>query len=148
MKTLIVILIIASFLQTTIWPIDLVLIILICRSYVRISKSNLFLAFAFGLFISHLTLITLGFESLIYIFAVCITQALSKTRLAGNSLLIVPVSFVLLLVSHSLNSIFLHQSFDLFPKVFIESTLSLPVLYLIKLWEERFIVRQEIKLRV
>lgn len=148
MKTLIVILIIASFLQTTILPINLVLIILICRSYLKISPSNLYLAFIFGILISHLNLITLGFNSLIFIFCVQITQGLSKTRLAGNSLLIVPITFVLLSLFGILNSIFIHQSLDLFPKALIESLISLPILYVLKIWEERFIVRGDIKLKM
>lgn len=148
MKTLIIILIIASFLQTTILPIDIVLIILICRSYIRISPSNLYLALIFGILISHLNLVTLGFNSLIFIFCVQTTQVLSKTRLAGNSLLIVPITFVLLNFSGLLTSVFIHQSVDLFPKAVIESLISLPILYLLKFWEERFIVRADIKLKM
>jgi len=148
MKTLIVVLIIASFIQTTILPIDLVLIILICRSYTKSSVSNLYLALGFGLLIAHLNLNTLGIDSLIYILAVQITQALSKVRLAGNSLLIIPITFILLGLSHLVSSIILHQSLNLFPKVLIESLISLPIFYGIRLWEERFIVRKEIKLKV
>ncbi len=147
MKTLIIILTVASFLQSTILPIDLVLIILICRSYVKISKSNLYLSLAFGILVSHLSLVNLGFYSLVYILIVAATESLSKTRLAGNSLLIVPISFVLLTLSHILTSLFLHQSLDFFPKVFIESLISLPILYLLRIWEERFIVKGDIKLK-
>lgn len=147
MKTLVVILIIASFLQTAILPINLVLIILICRSYIKISKASLYLAFGFGLLISHLSLVNLGFYSVVYLFATQITESLSKVRLAGNSLLILPISFVLLTVSHILTSIFLHQSLQIFPKVIIESIISLPILIMVRIWEERFIVRGDIKLK-
>lgn len=148
MKTLIVILIIASFLQTTILPVNLCLIILICRSYIKISPSNLYLAFIFGILISHLNLVTLGLNSLIFIVCVQITQSLSKTRLAGNSLLIVPITFVLLSFYGIITSVFLSQSLEIFPKVFLESLISLPVLYALKIWEERFIVRGDIKLKM
>ncbi len=148
MKTLIVILIIASFLQTTVLPINIVLIILIARAYTKISRSNLHLALIFGLLISHLNLTTLGFDSLLFVIFVQITQVLSKTRLAGNSLLIIPITFILLTLSESLSSVFLHQSLKLFPKILLESLLSLPILYVIRLWEERFIVRDNIKLKV
>lgn len=148
MKILIVILILASFLQTTLIPVDLVLIILICRAYIKVSKSNLILSFIFGSFVSHLSLNNLGFGSLIYLFAVQITQILSKTRLAGNSLLIIPITFVLLTFSQIINSLFLNQSFNLFPKVLIESLISLPILYFLRIWEERFFVRGDIKLKV
>ena len=148
MKTLISILTLAAFLQTTIIPIDLALIILICRSYTKISKSNLYLALFFGLLISHLNLETLGFESIVFLICVQITASLSKLRLAGNSLMIIPVSFTLLSFFHIASSLIVHQSLDFFPKVLFESLISLPVLYLVRLWEERFIFRKEIKLRV
>lgn len=148
MKTLIIILIISSFIQTTIIPLDLVLIILISRSYIKSSAANLYLALGFGLLISHLNLNNLGMDSLTYILAVQITQVLSKTRLTGNSLLIFPITFILLSFSHLVSSLILHQSVNLFPKVLIESLISLPIFYGIRLWEERFIVRKEIKLKV
>lgn len=148
MKTLIVILIIASFLQTAIIPLDLVLIILICRSYIKIAKSNLYLSLCFGLLVSHLNLTTLGFDSLIYLCVVQITQVLSRIRLAGNSLLIIPITFILISSSRILTSLLPHHSLDLFPKVLLESLISLPILYAVRLWEERFIVRREIKLKV
>lgn len=148
MKILIVVLIICSFLQSTIIPVDLNLIILICRSYIRPDKSNLFLAFAFGLLNSYLNLNLLGLQSLIYLALVSFTQTLSKSRLAGNLLLIMP----LVLFSSAINQVTLsiagNYSLELFPKIFLESFISLPSLYLIRLWEERFIVKREIKLRV
>lgn len=148
MKTLIIILILAAFLQTTIIPIELVLIVLICRSFLKISKSNLYLAFFFGLLISHLRIVNLGFDSIVYLLTVQLTQILSKVRLAGNSLLIIPLTFVLLILSQIINFLFLHEGLNLFPKVLIEALFSLPILYILRIWEERFIVRREIKLKV
>ncbi len=148
MKTIIIILIIAAFLQTTILPLDLVLIILICRAYVRAEKGNLNLGFLIGLLISHLNLTPLGIQSILYIFSIQITQMLSKSRLAGNSFIIIPLSFTFLLTNEVINSQVLHQTLQIFPKVLIESILALPVLFLLKFWEERFIVRKDIKLKI
>lgn len=147
MKTLIIILIIASFLQTTIIPIDLVLLILICRAYVRTDKDNLYLGFAFGLLTSHLGLTGLGFQSLIYLVSIQTTQILSKSGLAGNPLLIIPVSLVFLSLNQTVNFLVNQQMLE-FSNIIIASFLSLPAVYLIRVWEERFIVRKEIKLRV
>lgn len=147
MKTLIIILIIASFLQTTIIPIDLVLLILICRAYVRIDQVNLYLGFAFGILTSHLSLTVLGLESLIYLFSIEATNMLSKLRLAGNPLLIMPISLVFLSLNQITCAVINHQTFEL-SKIIFASFLSLPILYLVRLWEERFIVRKEIKLKV
>lgn len=148
MKTLITVLIICSFLQSTIIHLDLVLIILICRSYIKSDRANLFLAFSFGLFNAHLNLNTLGVTSILYLILVQITQMLSKSRLAGNFVLIIPLSLILLSINDVVFSFLNHQSLHLFPKVILESLLSLPILYLARLWEERFIVRKEIKLKV
>ncbi|MBI2086373.1 hypothetical protein HYT74_03465 [Candidatus Daviesbacteria bacterium] len=147
MKTLIIILILAAFLQTTILPIDLVLLILICRAYVISEKENLYLAFAFGLFTSHLNLISLGLYSLVYLIVVQIVQILSKSNLAGNPLLIMPISLGLITLSKVAESTMTHAAFD-FSGVIIATILSLPILYLVRLWEERFVVQKQIKLKV
>lgn len=148
MRTLIVILIIASFIQFTILPFNLVLIILICRAYIKTEKENLFLAFAFGLVVSHLSLNIFGLQSLIYLILIQITQMLSKLRLAGHPLLIIPLSFIFLSLNTVTISLVTAQTTALFPQVMIESLLSLPIFYLMRVWEERFIVRSEIKLKV
>lgn len=140
MKTLIVILIIASFLETTVLPVNLVLIILICRAYLKTDRVNLYLAFGFGLLIAHLNLSNLGVGVLTYLFAVAIVQALSKLRLASNPLLIVPISFIILSFSQ-------FASWELL-NILICSFFALPIFYLLRFWEERFIVQKEIKLKL
>ncbi len=147
MKTLIILLIFASFLQTTILPVDLVLLILICRAYIKSDRSNLYLGFFFGLLVSHLNLTNLGFQSLVYLAAVAATESLSKIRLAANPLLVVPISLILLSLNQMTNSLINHATLD-FSKVIFASILSLPILYLVRLWEERFIIRKEIKLKL
>lgn len=147
MKTLIIVLIIASFIQTTILPLDLVLVILICRAYIKSNQSNLYLSFAFGILISHLNLANLGFQSIVSLLIVQATQMLSKARLAGNPFLIMPVAFVFLSLSQLTSSLIGYQTLSL-PKLLLEAFMALPTLYLVRLWEERFIVRREIKLKV
>lgn len=146
MKTLIIILVAAALLQTTIIPIDLVLIILICRAYIRSGKENFYLAFAFGLLVAHLNTVSLGLQSIVYMIIILMTESLSKIRLAGNPLLIVPVSLVFLFLNQVVFSIINHQSLEISNLIFA-SLLSLPILYLVRFWEERFVVRKEIKLR-
>jgi len=147
MKTLIIILIIASFLQTTILPVDLVLLVLICRAYIKSEKANLYLGFGFGLLVSHLNLTPLGLQSLVYLALVAATESLSRLRLAGNPLLIIPISLVFLSLNQIINSPISYNLLD-FPKVIFVSISSLPILYLMRFWEERFIVRKEIKLKI
>lgn len=148
MKILIVILIITAFLQSTIIPLNLVLIILICRAYVTTEKANLYLAFSFGLLTSHLDLNALGFQSIIYLIIIQMTQILSKSRLATNYLTIVPVSLMLLTLNMVVVSFFTHQSISQWSQVIVESFFALPIYYSIRLWEEKFVVRSQIKLKV
>lgn len=148
MKTLILILIIISFIQSTILPVNLVLIILIARSLIRPGKENLILAFCFGFLISHLNLQILGYTSLLYLVLIQLTEVLSKTRLSANPLLIMPLTALLSLTYLMITSFLTHQSPQIIPQVLIESAVSLPIFYMVRLWEERFIVRKEIKLRV
>lgn len=147
MKTLIVILIIASFIQSTILPISLVLIVLICRSYLKSDNANLFLAFAFGLTQDHLNLTTLGLTSLSYLIIVTIIGGLSKSRLAGNTFLIIPLTFVLLLINQTALIPFTHQNIQIL-NILPESFLSFPILYIVRFWEERFTIQKEIKLKI
>lgn len=130
MKTLIFVLIIASLLQSAILSLDLVLIILICRAYLRSDKSNLYLAFAFGLLLSHLNLSLFGLQSIIYLIIVQLTQVLARLRLAGNPAVVMPISLFFLSINQILNTA------PLFPYSLIGAVLSLPVFYLIRFWEE------------
>lgn len=148
MKTLVIILIIAAFIQSTILPINLILIILIARSLIRPQRANLILAFSFGLLISHLNLQLWGFQSLIFLILIQFTQILSKSRISANPLLIIPLTSFALVLNLIATSTLQSQSIHLMPQILIESLLSLPIFYLVRLWEERFIVRKEIKLRV
>lgn len=148
MKTLIIILIILSFIQSTILPLNLVLIILICRAFIKIDKANLYLSFGFGLFISYLNLWQLGVESFVYLIIIQMVHSITKSRFASNSLLIVPISLFFLSLDQTLISLFSKESLVIYPKVFIEAAISLPALYIIRIWEERFIIHKQIRLKV
>lgn len=140
MKSLIFVLIFASFFQTTVIPFDLVLLILISRSYLKSDKANYYLALGFGLLVGHLNLSPLGFQSLVYLLTAAATSSLSKVRLANNPLVIIPLSFAFLSINQ-----FNNWNFS---NILIISFLSLPIFYLVRLWEERFIVQRDIKLKI
>lgn len=147
MKTLISILIIAAILEATILSYDLVLIILICRSFIKAGKANLYLAFAFGLLNAHLTLTPLGLQSILFLVLIQITQILSRSRLSNSSLFIIPICLVLLSLS-TLLTVLIHAKIFQFTHIIFESILSLPIFYLVRFWEERYIVRKEIRLKI
>ena len=148
MKVLIIILTIAVFLQTTILPFDLVMLVLVLRAYLDSSKSNLYLAFFFGLLISHLNATPLGLQSVVYILLVQAASFLGKLPVASNILTVI----LLAVFSSTFNSIAVclitGSSLQLFPKVLIESMIALPLYLVVRFWEERFTVKPEIRLKI
>ena len=153
MKTLIAILILASFLQATILPLDLALMIIILRTYIKDDSSNLYLAFFVGLLVSHLTISPLCILSLIYLGLTKATRMLNRSRLSEHIVTVIPLVFVLFVVKEL--TLGFSTIVNLWPEVFvseaknlfIESLLALPVYLVIRFWEERFVVK-DIKLRV
>ena len=148
MKTLIIILILCAFLQTTILPIDLVLPALIFRSYIVSDKSNLYLAFFFGLLVAHLSGTNLGVQSLIYLLIVELIRVISRIPALNTILTIIPITFLALTFNSVVLAIFNGSSIQLWPEILLESVAALPVYLLIRFWEERFVVRPEIKLKI
>jgi rod shape-determining protein MreD len=148
MKPLIFILILLSFLQATFIPLDLVLIVILVRSYISADNKNLSLAFAFGLFVSFLNHQTLGVESLVYLLLVTVTHLLSKSPVSRNFLAVLPVILILLFLHSLILSLALRESLSIWPKILIEALLILPIYISLKFWEERFVVRPDVKLKL
>lgn len=148
MKTLIAILILLSFLQTSIIPVNLVLIILVLRAYIRVDKSNLMLAFFFGLLVALLSHTNLGLTALIYLILVNITHLLSKSPLSKNIFSVAPIILVSSVILELFSSVSVNQTPIFWPKTLIDGVLSLPLYLGLKIWEERFVVRTNIKLKM
>lgn len=148
MRTLIFILILSSFLQSTIFALDLVLLILLSRSFIVSDKSSFYLAFFFGLLVSHLSGTTLGVQSLVYLLVVQIARIFSRMHVASSLLTIIPLTILAVIFNTSVLAFVSESSLYFWPKIAVETVLALPVFLLVKLWEERFVVRKEIKLRV
>ncbi|MBI2601012.1 hypothetical protein HYW42_03600 [Candidatus Daviesbacteria bacterium] len=147
MKTLLALLIIVAFLQTTILPFDLVVVILILRSVVKADQLNLYLGFGMGLLVSHLSAIPIGVDSIIYLVLIQITRSFAKSQFSENIFLFLPLAVVLLIISNVSKALIFNQSISLWPEVATQILLAIPVYYALKLWEERFIFKKEIKLR-
>lgn len=147
MIQLVITLIFLSFLQATILPWNLILIILISRSFITDEKDNFYLAFGFGLFLSLLLGYSLGVLSLIYLICVAGVGLVKKTQLVSQWFAILPISLILLLFDHLAESL-IFGSRENFLSVLPQLILVLPVYFLIRFWEERFIPKKEIKLKV
>lgn len=148
MKTLIVVLILLSFLQATLIPFDLVLIFLILRAYEISGKENLYLAFGFGLLVSYLENSPLGVYSLIYLGLILTTQFYKKTPISSSLLFGLPLIVMILSINLSLTSLLFSSSIQLFPRVLYETLIAIPVYFILKNWEERFVLKNEVKLRI
>lgn len=147
MNLFIIILILISFLEGTILPFDLVLIILIARSFVVSEKSNYYLAFFFGFLVSLLLGYPLGLFSLIYLFAVTISHIIKTTNLKAYWIVVLPLTFFLLLFEQLILKLLNISDFNL-SLLLIPTILMLPVYFIVRLWEERFIVAKDIKLKM
>lgn len=147
MKTQIVILILTSLIQAVFLPMDLVALLLVTQALVKNEKNNLLLAFFIGLFVSHLQQLPLGLLSLIYIFEIELVQILKKIPLSG---IFTPffIIFLVLFINSSLYSIIFSQTIIIWPKLFIEIILSIPTYIIMSFWQDRFVVKKDIKLKV
>ncbi len=151
MVQLIIILLAAGILQATIIPLNLVLIILLARSFAVRSATNFYLGFAFGLWISFLSGLPLGVLSLLYLLLVFLVQLTDDIHLFAHWSGIIPVSFVLLMVSQIMTGMLggasFASSFNLWLAI-SEAVLVLPAYILVRFWEERFMPRAQMRLKI
>src|SRR3972149_4173592 len=144
MIPIIIVLILASLLQTTLLPVDSVLLILIARSFIVDEKNNLWLAFWFGLLVALLTGLSLGVLSLVYMAMVILAGIIKRTQFASNPLIIFPLTIILVTFTQLLENLFFGIKLNL-SLIFLQTTLMLPIYLILQCWEERFIPRKEIK---
>lgn len=147
MKTFLMIIILCSFLQSAFLGINLVLVFIIARSLATDDKSNLYLAFVGGISLSFLTQVNLGYWPLILLLVSKITSAARFLPVSLNPLMIFlvgGVQIVLVAVANMLIS-----GFELkFLNIILEAVLVIAAFYLARAWDERFVVKREIKLRI
>ncbi len=147
MKTIIFLFIIAAFLQSSFIPVNLVLIMLICRCLVVEEKTNYYLAFFIGLLLGILSPVNLGFWPLLFTIVVKVVHLLRKISLAANLLTIIPISFIILLLISFFEKTLFQASLD-FKMIIIETIVAFPIFIFFRFWEERFIIKPELKLRI
>lgn len=147
MKTFLLLLTFFAFLQSAFLPVNLVLVVLIARGLVTEDRDNLFLAFFTGLILSFLTQVNLGYYPVVFISVVKLAMMLKKLPVSFSLLMIFLSGALLIALTAFLNSFFTGQILSLYPHI-IEAVLVIPAYFLIKLWEERFIIKSHTKLRV
>lgn len=147
MKTFILFLIFAILLQTTLIPINLCLIMLVCRGLTIDERANFYLAIISGVTLGLLTSLNLGFYPLIFLIYILLLSLFKKSSFSANFLLFLPLAFLLYLATAFLEKIFFNQSINLY-KLLFELVLTIPIYLIVRFWGERFVVNKGIKLKV
>ncbi len=146
MKAFILGLILATLLQTTLLPINLCLMLICVRSLVTTKISTLYLSVIFGVLLGVLSNTNIGFYPLIFLIAAKIIELFKASPLYNNVIFFLPLLFIVYLLISLISQIALGLSFSIV-QVISETLFSIPLYFLIKFWEERFIVRPQVKLK-
>ncbi len=147
MKIFLLVLILFAFLQSAFLPVNLILICLIARSLLIQDSSNYYLAFFGGLILSFLTQDNMGYWPLILLLTVKICYMISKLPISLTPFTVTLWAGIIIFSLEFLNMIFMHTNFEFVPAL-IETLLIIPAFYLIRVWEGRFIVKRNIKLKI
>lgn len=147
MKIFLLVIVLASFLQSAFLPINFVLVLIVARSLVVEDTGNYFLAFFGGLILSFLTQANLGYWPIIFLIVVKLAYMIKKIPVSFNPLIIFISGAILILITDYSGLLFSQQSFSLWIYL-TEIILILPIYFISKIWEERFTVKKHTKLRI
>ncbi len=147
MKLFTVIIILAALIQSSFLPLNLVLILLICRSLVVEDSYNMILALSMGILLGILTAQNIGFWPLIFLIVIRLLYLVKKLPVTNNVLTIPPIVFVTILAVSFIEQLIFHQTLNLII-IILESLLSVPLYLLERFWETRFTVHSGVKLKL
>lgn len=147
MKTFLLLLTLFAFLQSAFLPINLILVVMIARALVIEDRVNLLLAFLGGLILSFLSQVNLGYFPLVLIIVVKLVGLARKLPVSFNPLVVLLSGSIAIALVAISNSFFIHQNLTIWSHL-VEALLVVPSYYLVQIWEERFIVKSHIKLKV
>lgn len=143
----VVILTFLAFIQATLLTWEVVMIVLILRSFLLSGVVNYYLAFALGLLLSLLLGYPLGSLSLLYLGIVAVVYFFKKARFASHWLAMVVMSAILLLAYHLALNFLLSVSFR-WSSYLVEAVLIVPAYLAVRLLEEKFVPATQMKLKV
>ncbi len=140
MNVLIGLIILSSFLQTSFLGINVVLIIIIARSFLMENKANYFLALFSGILLGLLSAQNIGFWPLILLLGTKIAHVLRKMPFNISIITFIPVLIVCVVLAAAAELLFLNQTIN-WTKVVIEVIVGLPIFTFIRFWEDKFFIR-------
>lgn len=147
MKLFVFLLIITALLQTTFLQVNPVLVLLICRALIREEIANYYSAFFIGILLGILESKNTGFYALFFVIIVKIIHLIKSTPISAYFLTVIPTTLVFSFALNYLKYLFFGQTVNIYIPP-IDALLSLPVYFLLKIWEERFVAKQGIKLKI
>jgi len=147
MKIFIFILILISFVQTAFLPVDLILLLLIARSYILGAKSDYILGFGFGLLLASQSGQSIGLLSLIYLILILLIHLMRKLPISNNWFILFGLAFIIIMSNEVIQLLTFKTSFNL-SLIIISSLLMVPIYFGVLFWEERFIIRKDLKLKL
>lgn len=147
MIPLILTLILFCFLQEAFLPINLVLLFLISRAFVVSGKENYYLAFISGLMLSFLAGYHLGVLSMVYLMIILAIHIFRRKQFITHPIIMIPIAAVALSFDEIISSAVSSSSLNLWSLI-PQIILVIPIYFAVLFWEERFITRKDIKLKV
>lgn len=147
MKLFVLLLSLAALLQSAFLGINICLILIVCRAFMRPNKENYYLAFGLGVAIGLLTGQNLGLWAVVYLLAVKLSHMTAKMPVSANILTVLPAAITAVMLSVLAEKFVLGQSIQ-YTKLAYEIILSLPVFLFVKFFEERVIASPDLKLRL
>jgi cell shape-determining protein MreD len=146
-KTLLVILLFLALFQSAVNIPNILLVVLVVRSFISGDKYNYYLAFGFGLVLSFLSGSPLGILSALFLIAVFIMHQMQRSQFSANIWLLGITSFAIFTAVLWLESIMHLVSFRWWP-IIIQELAIVPIYVLIRFWEERFVGRPDVRLKI
>lgn len=147
MRFFIFLLILGAFIQSAFLPINICLILIVVRSFAVEEHQNYYLAFMTGIILAILSPVNIGFWTIILLFCVKFVHIIRTFPITSKGITIIPVALLLLGLTEYLQQLLFKVSFSITP-VIIGGVLALPLYFIIRLWEERFVVKREIRLKI
>lgn len=147
MRLFIISLIIAAFLQSAFLPLNLVLCLIIARSFVAEYKSNLYASFLAGLLLGLLTASNIGFWGIVFLTVSKLVHVLRNLPYFNSGKLFLLFAFLIITSVSFISQFFTNDQFN-WIKIVVETFICLPLYFFIRIWEERFVVREDVRLKI
>ncbi len=135
----ILVMIIAGFLQSSFLPINLCLILLLCRNLLVDDNYNYISSFIAGLFLSFLSSRNLGIYPIAFLISVWIIKLFKNSPLSINPITNFIFALIFMLIFGQVESLIFGVHLNLSTTVW-ELSLFGPIFALYYFWEDRFVI--------